>query len=70
MQNIIDNYINGNLTEAKKLARNKTIAQLGNFMVQELGFTGRRAGAIALYLKGRITFQTCCDIEFEEKQKH
>ncbi len=45
MHNAIENYINGNLQDAKRLAR--------RFSVQ--------AVAVADYLKGEGTFQAACD---------
>ncbi len=53
----IQNMVNGNLTDAKKLAKNVHSEVLMN-RAREYGY--RDPMAAAEYLKGVISFQKCC----------
>ena len=68
MNSLIQNYINGNLSDAKRQARNYSLQKLVD------GFTGYGYGLhaaydIANYLKGHGTFQAACDSEQADAAK-
>lgn len=67
MQSLIENYINGNLTDAKRQAKRYGFAALLNGL-QDFGFGAVSAIAIASFLKGQGTFQAACDAEHNERQ--
>lgn len=67
MNAIIDNYINGNLTDAKRGAECKSFQTLYNILVGEYGKDYKSAMAIASYLKGRGSYQAACDAESSAK---
>lgn len=55
------NLINGNLTDAKRLARRHTSFRLSMYARQILGWSFDRSVKAAAFLKGGATFQTYCD---------
>lgn len=59
----IDNYVNGNLTDAKRLAKRLSWVRLVNMLVNEYGKTTSAAQVIAGYLKGHCSFQAACDAD-------
>ncbi len=62
MQAMFNNYINGNLTDAKKQARRFSFDRIRLFLIDS-GYSENRAAAVAGYLKGLVPFQTACDAE-------
>ncbi len=50
METVIDNLINGNLTDAKKGAKKYSLKNLYQYLL-ELGWTRAKASAAAQYLK-------------------
>lgn len=67
MITVFDNLMNGNLTEAKRLAAKYSEKRLANFAVCYFGYVNAIADAAAAYLKGKIEFQEYCDIEIANK---
>jgi hypothetical protein len=65
--NCIENYINGNLADAKKGAKRVSYQKLRAALVDDYGKSLTAAGAIADFLKGQGTFQAACDAEHTEK---
>jgi hypothetical protein len=63
LEKIINNYINGNLTDAKNGAKRTNIRALRDYMIEHYGYSNNKARLIALYLKGEATFQEACDAE-------
>lgn len=62
MKSLIENYINGNLTEAKRQAKrhgHKAIREA----LKDMGYGVLSQVAIADYLKGLGSFQEACDAE-------
>jgi hypothetical protein len=59
----IDDYINGNLTDAKKAARGLSWRGLYSTLRVRYNKSIPAAMAIADYLKGRGTFQAACDAD-------
>lgn len=62
MQTMIDNLINGNLKDAKKQAKHKTLYAIYQYML-DLGYTKNKALASAAYLKEELDYQAYCDAE-------
>ena len=56
----IRDLINGNLSDAKKAARNRSFISIYNAAQDEYFMTESAAVNVASYLKGEITFQTYC----------
>jgi hypothetical protein len=67
MNTLIENYINGNLTDAKRQARGRSFAAILTAL-REFGYTAEAAIAIAAFLKGQGSFQAACDAEFNSRQ--
>ena len=61
----IDNYINGNLSDAKHGATRKSFGQIRDALICDYGKDHKVADAIAGYLKGFCSFQVACDAEKE-----
>lgn len=59
----IDDYINGNLTDAKRSAKHYSFLKIFNSLLANYGKTQKTAIAIANYLKGEGSFQAACDAE-------
>lgn len=57
----INDFINGNLNDAKKSAKRIGWAELYVVLRDEYDKNEREARAIANYLKGKGTFQQACD---------
>lgn len=66
MKNMIENYINGNLSTAKKQARRHTMQNIVSALA-DYGYTRTLAILIAGFLKGAVSFQYVCDHEAAEK---
>jgi len=57
----IENYLNGNLADAKKQAKRIAWPNLYAALRCEYGRGEAEAAKITDYLKGRTTFQAACD---------
>lgn len=66
MQRIVQNYINGNLTDAKHGAKDRPYTSVRRAF-EQYGFSLLTACAITDYLKGLGSFQAAADAEFAEK---
>lgn len=60
MQSIIDNFINGNLTDAKAKAKRYSVAKI-QAAFEEIGYSRNKAELTAHYLKGWNCYQSACD---------
>jgi hypothetical protein len=56
----IRDLINGNLTDAKRAARNRSFFSLLTACQDEYGMTQPEAMSAAMYLKGEITWSQYC----------
>lgn len=65
MKTVINNYINGNLSDAKRGAKQYSDRKLADYMIENFGYEPSKARIIAFYLKsqGGITFQMACDAQ-------
>lgn len=59
----VDDYINGNLTDARNAARRKSWVAIFDAIHNDYHKTTEEARAIANYLKGAGSFQDACDAE-------
>lgn len=64
-RNVIDNYNNGNLTDAKKLAKRVPWRMLFTTLRTEYNRSEHQATAIADYLKGKATFEQAVNAELQ-----
>lgn len=62
MNSLIENYINGNLTDAKRQAKRFNEHRLFQGL-RDYGYSVNAAMAIAAFLKGYGSFQAACDAE-------
>jgi hypothetical protein len=60
MQKMIDNLINGNLTDAKKQAKRFSQAKIQTDLFS-MGWSLKHACAAACYLKNQITWEKYCE---------
>ena len=56
----IRDLINGNLTDAKKAARNRSFIAIANAAVEEYGMSFQESHYTAAYLKGEISWTQYC----------
>lgn len=63
MSAIFDNLINGNLSDAKRGAKRKSLSALRAHALEFFGWSEAKSFAVAAYLKGEGTFQAYCDAE-------
>ena len=68
MKTILNNYINGNLTDAKAGARRYSLAKLAAHIANNYIADTSAALAIAEYLKGKSTFDNACRVEFAARK--
>ena len=63
MKTLLENLLNGNLTDAKKQATRFGLFDIARAAADHLGYTRNKAIMAAAYLKGHCTFQAYCDAE-------
>ena len=63
MKSLIENYINGNLSDARYMARNYTLARIRSELIDSLGYTFEKAQLTAEYLKTGEGYQAACDAD-------
>jgi hypothetical protein len=61
MNSLLENFLNGNLTEAKKQARRYSLQKIRHTLQDEYGFSPLKAALTACYLKTGEGFQEACD---------
>lgn len=61
MKACIENYLNGNLADAKKQAKRISFVDLYEALSINYGYKSIAAFNIAQFLKGKITWQELCD---------
>jgi len=61
MKTLLENLVNGNLTDAKKQATRYDLFAIAKYAAEHLGCSRNKAIMAAAYLKGRATFQAYCD---------
>ncbi len=61
IESVIENYLNGNLTDAKSQAKRTSERMIIEALRVDYGRGEAEANAVAAYLKGRGTFQAACD---------
>lgn len=63
MKTLIDNYVNGNLKDARKAAKRHSHAALRAALMEMLGYSMNKAALTADWLKTGEGFQAACDAE-------
>lgn len=61
MNTMIDNFINGNITIARKQAKRFGGERIASALVEDYGFSENKARLTALFLKTGEGWQACCD---------
>ena len=61
MKSLIENYMNGNLSECRRQAKRHSRASIENALVEMLGYTNEKAYLTALWMKTGEGFQAACD---------
>ena len=61
IQICIENFINGNLSDAKEKAKRFSIRTLKDYLAENYGWSGNKSTITAFYLKNQATFQEACD---------
>lgn len=63
LEQIFENLVNGNLSDAKRGAANYSGQELAEFAEQQLGWSTEKSLAAALYMLGETSFQSFCDMK-------
>ncbi len=63
MNSMLNNYVNGNLWDARKQASRFSHAAIRNALRALFGYSIRKAALVADYLKTGEDFQAACDAE-------
>jgi len=63
METLINNFINGNLTKAQQQAKHFKLADIRETLIDNYGYSFKKATLTAEYLKNRSGFQVACDAE-------
>lgn len=58
---MIESFLNGNLTDAKRMAKEFEAWEIREALVEQWGYSERKAGLTADWLKGRDCWQQACD---------
>jgi hypothetical protein len=61
IQTIIDNYFNGNLTDAQNEAKKVSLKSIISYLEDSLGYDYNKALLTACYLKNQISFSDLCN---------
>ena len=61
MKSLINNLVNGNLSDAKAQAKRYNLFEIAANVRDSLGYSRNKSIMAAAYLKGRATFQAYCD---------
>lgn len=61
MDSMIENYLNGNIKEARKTAKHFSQYRIYRYLREDFGFSDSRALAIAAFLKTGDFWQESCD---------
>jgi hypothetical protein len=61
METLINNFVNGNNTIAKKQAKRFAAWRIREALMESAGWTANRAALAADWLKGRDCWQAYCD---------
>ncbi len=61
MKSCIENFINGNLTDAKEQAKKFSLRKVIYYLINDRGYSVEKAAVTAKFLKGIGTFQDACD---------
>lgn len=68
LESLINNFFNGNLTDAKKQAKGFSAAKIREGLM-DCGKNSEQASLTAIYLKGGMEWQEYCDQEFALRSK-
>ena len=63
LQNLCMSYINGNISDAKKHARSWSRERIAACLIDDFGYSDRKARLTAAHMKGADCWQEACDAE-------
>ena len=63
MTTLINNYINGNISDARKQAKRYCISKVREALIEEAGYSFKKATLTAEFLKTGEGWQEACDAE-------
>lgn len=63
MKSMIENWINGNLKEARKQAKRHSLTRIRETLKDEYGYSGLKSALVAIWLKTGEGYQASCDAE-------
>ena len=63
LEQLVENYINGNLSTAKRMARHEPVWALREALIEYAGYSEAKATLTADWLNGRDCWQAACDCE-------
>ena len=63
MKRMIENWINGNLAEARKQARRHSLTRIRTTLENEYGYSAIKSALVAIWLKTGEGYQASCDAE-------
>ena len=66
MKRLIENYINGNLDDAKRLAKRFSYWKIRCALVDDYGYSIEKAALTADYLKGADCWKEICALKEQE----
>jgi hypothetical protein len=63
MKSMIENWINGNLKEARKQAKRHSLTRIRETLKDEYGYSEVKSALVAIWLKTGEGYQASCDAE-------
>lgn len=63
MKSMIENWINGNLKEARKQAKRHSLTRIREALEDEYGYSALKSALVAVWLKTGEGYQASCDAE-------
>ena len=63
MKTLIENYINGNITTARKQAKRHGLGTIRRALEEDFGFSALKSALVAIFLKTGEGWQASCDAE-------
>lgn len=58
---MIESYINGNISQAKQAAKRFSESRISTALVEDFGYSERKARLTAAHMKGEDCWQAACD---------
>jgi hypothetical protein len=69
METLLENYFNGNLEDAKRQGLHFGMLKIYDALRHKYNFNHEAAYAVAMYLKGKGTFQAAATAELKDRRE-